>query len=80
MSKTTDNWSVDELFAHAGFRPPTKVLCKQDPRGAEYGEFRASSYHWSIHVEKWMPGATEPLYAMDFNDRESFFNWAKEEF
>jgi len=74
------DWNLDELFGHAGFRPPAAYVCKQDPRGTEYGEFRASAYHHSIHVEKWMPGAVAPYYSMNFDDRESFFNWAKEEF
>jgi len=83
--KTTDGRSVDDVFDMAGFKyPAIRYVRKPDPRGSEYGEFRAFSVSHeaggSIWVEKWMPDATLPLYKMTFNTLEDFYVWSREEF
>ena len=80
-NNTIDDMPLAEVLERAGFKPPTPYLVKQDPRGSEYGQFRAQIVPAlrggeTFQVSKWMPGAVAPYWVTCFDSPESFHNWA----
>ena len=72
--------SAEDCFRARGFKPPAQYLVKRDPRGSEYGEFRAKVLEHTLEVEvsKWMPGRGEAkaFYVMVFRSVADFNEWA----
>lgn len=66
-----------KLMIDAGFVPPGHEFVKDDPRGKEYGHFRASTMHARIHAAKYsQDGVYE--WMCGFDAPEDFRAWARD--
>lgn len=86
MAKPDERHILDALSA-AGFKSPPAAFYKQDPRGPEYGQFKATFESMGptlvITVTKWRSKdhtgtSTElaPFYTMHFHTVADFDAWA----
>lgn len=76
MSDITLN--LQAVIPEAGFWIPDQAYYKHDPRGKEYGHFRATVKGETICVRFLKPGEDEPVYTMYFHTAEDFKSWASD--
>jgi len=67
------------IFEQTGFKPPVPdVFYKDDPRGKEYGLFKAYTHDGGVTVSKLDPDGVTPLWFANFTSEGAFRAWAED--
>jgi len=80
MTEKLDLSVIENVFAKKGFSPVPRVFEKPDPRGTEYGVFRAFVSDAGTRITVMKIGGCEPTdYTMQFAESQDFARWAADQ-